>query len=139
MSHLSAANPENATKKNALSVVRGVVIALVVSFVLFAVLAGVMLAGSLSEGMAGPLTIAVSVVSILLGAFLAARGVGEKGWLWGAVVGLVYYVIVYICALSALMEFNFSMKTLLMLLVGTVCGMIGGIFGVNAGAKKRRR
>lgn len=139
MSHLSTANPENATKKNALSVVRGVVLALVVSFVLFAILAGVMLAGGLSEGMAGPLTIAVSVVSILLGAFITARSVGEKGWLWGAVVGLVYYLIVYICALSALMEFNFSMKTLLMLLVGAVCGMIGGIFGVNTGAKKRRR
>lgn len=126
-------------EKKRLSVVRGVVVALVVSFAAFAILAAVMLWGGMGEGLAGPLAIAVSVVSIVIGAFITARGVGEKGWLWGAVCGLMYYFVVYICALSAMMEFNFSFKTLLMLLVGAVCGMIGGIFGVNAGAKKRRR
>ena len=110
MSHLSTANTENTSKKNALSVVFGVVTALVISFAAFAILAAVMLWGGIGEGMAGPLTIAVSVISILVGAFLTARRIGEKGWLWGAVCGLVYYIIVYICALSAMMEFNFSLE-----------------------------
>lgn len=139
MSHLSTANTENTSKKNALSVVFGVVTALIISFAAFAILAAVMLWGGIGEGLAGPLTIAASVISILAGAFLTARRIGEKGWLWGAVCGLVYYIIVYICALSAMMEFNFSLKTLLMLLLGAVCGMAGGILGVNAGTKKRRR
>lgn len=83
MSHLSTANTENTSKKNALSVVFGVVTALVISFAAFAILAAVMLWGGIGEGMAGPLTIAVSVISILVGAFLTARRIGEKGWLWG--------------------------------------------------------
>lgn len=139
MNNLSAANSENAVKKNVLAAVRGVIISLVLSFVLFAVLAAVMLWSGMGEEFAGTLTIAVSVISILTGSFIAARRIGERGWLYGAVCGLVYYLIVYICALSAMMEFNFSTKTLIMFAVGVLCGMIGGMIGVNSGGGKRRR
>jgi putative membrane protein (TIGR04086 family) len=94
---------------------------------------------AIDEKIVGIITVCISLASVFAGSYVGAKIVGQKGWLWGGMCGLIYYVILYTSALSAIKEFNFSPKTLIMVLIGTLVGMIGGIFGINSGSKKKRR
>lgn len=139
MKNVTAVSEEKNTAKKMGAVFKGAVIAIIISVLLFLILALVMLYTPLPQEIVGPTAAAISLLCVFLGAYLCAKALGEKGWLWGSVCGLIYYIILYISALSAVKEFNFSIKTLIMIIIGMLTGMLGGIWAVNSGAKKRRR
>ncbi len=129
---------ENGSRKP-LALIKGVAFSIIISFAAFLILAALMLASPTPEWAYAASAIAVGLVSAFVGGFVAARKIGEKGWLWGGVSGICYYIIVYLCALAAFAEFNFGTKTLLMLVCGAFCGALGGIFAMGSRSKKRRR
>lgn len=131
-------SPQDGVKKTA-ALIKGVGLAVIISATALAVLAAVMLFGGVPEWLMGPAAIAASLISVFLGAVSTVKKIGEKGWLWGAVCGGIYYAIVYMCALAAMGEFNFSLKTALMILIGIFVGAVGGIFAVNSSQTRRRR
>ena len=118
---------------------KGVLISLAVSFLAFVVFAFVLMFLAVDEKIVSAIAVCISMISVFAGSYIGAKIVRQKGWLWAGICGLVYYVILYASALSAIKEFNFSPKTLIMMLIGTLAGMIGGIFGINSGGKKKRR
>ena len=118
---------------------KGVLISLAISFLAFVVFAFILMFLAVDENIVSVIAVCISMISVFAGSYIGAKIVRQKGWLWGGICGLVYYVILYISALSAIREFNFSPKTLIMMLIGTLVGMIGGIFGINSGGKKKRR
>lgn len=123
----------------AFALVRGMVVSLSMTFIVFFLLAALLLFASLPEWAYVTSVVITGMVSIFTGSFSTLRKIGTKGWLWGGAIGFTYYIIVWLCALGAFSSFNFSAKTLLMLVCGTVCGMIGGIVAINTGRKKKRR
>ncbi|MBE7026125.1 MAG: TIGR04086 family membrane protein [Ruminococcaceae bacterium] len=133
-----AVNTEN-DKSWGRGIFKGVLISLAISFLAFVVFAFILMFLAVDENIVSAIAVCISMISVFAGSYVSARIVGQKGWLWGGICGLAYYVILYISALAAIKEFNFSLKTLVMMLIGTLVGMIGGIFGINSGAKKRRR
>ncbi len=135
----SSINAENDKKNNAIAVAKGSVVSLAISFAAFLLLALILLFGTVSDSLVGPITVVISLCAIFAGAYIASKSIGKNGWLWGGICGFVYYIIVYISALGAIKEFNFSARTFVMMIIGIVCGMIGGIFGINTKSKKRRR
>jgi len=61
----------------------------------------------------------------------AFRGIRNRGWLNGSIVGLVYMIILYL--FSSLMYKNFTIDkyVITMTVIGVLTGAIGGIVGIN--------
>ena len=73
--------------------------------------------------------VAINLLIIAITGFFAARRVGGRGWLHGAVAGLVFTGLLL---LLGSMGLTISAGTLLLLLLmGIVLGAVGGIIGVN--------
>lgn len=123
--------------KKSYALVKGTVGALLFTLIAFLVIAAVMLNVSATEWLCTLAAIAVGLICAFVGGFICARTVGKNGWLWGGCCGLTYYVILYLSALAAFAEFNFSFKTLAMLFIGTLCGALGGLFAMGSRKSKR--
>ncbi len=76
---------------------------------------------------------------VALAGFRAASHAGKQGLLQGVLAGVIYMAFLYLAGSLVFGDFSFRSTTLLSLLIGIGCGAIGGVFGVNAGTKKKRK
>ncbi|MBW7456050.1 TIGR04086 family membrane protein, partial [Paenibacillus sepulcri] len=67
----------------------------------------------------------------LAGGFVSGRRSGRRGWYSGGMLGLFYAVLVLFISFMA-SNTGVSGRTLIMLLETLLCGMVGGMVGVNA-------
>ena len=111
------------------SIVKAVGAALCASFLSTIILACILRISSLPDKAVYPITQTVKVVLVLLSALLFIRG--EKGWLKGCAVGLLFTALSYL-AFSA-MGGDFSLSWLVFAEVGLAlfAGALGGVIGVN--------
>lgn len=80
-------------------------------------------------------TYIINIVSLLLGGFITGRRCGGKGWYYGGLTGLSYFLLVL---LIGFLGFDMPMKlvTLLYLAAAFFLSAIGGVFGVNSTARR---
>ena len=111
------------------SIVKGALFALSLSLLLAIVFAVILRAGSISDKVIYPVNQAIKVVAVAFGALLFVRG--EKGWLKGGVIGLIFTALSYL-AFSALGgDFSLSWLLLAELALGFFSGALSGIIAVN--------
>ncbi|MCK8823470.1 TIGR04086 family membrane protein [Fuchsiella alkaliacetigena] len=67
---------------------------------------------------------------ILIGSFFTGANVSQKGWLNGALVGLVHMLVIFLLALL-LLGTAVTLGAFIMLLIGIVTGLLGGMVGIN--------
>lgn len=98
------------------------ILALVFSFLLF-------LSGMREAGLDTWIYI-IHIIALLIGGFISGRKIGEKGWYHGAMLGVVYCLII---GLVGYLGFDtvLSMQSLVVLFMSIVSGALGGILGVN--------
>ena len=110
-------------------IVKAVLLSLAVSLLASVVFAVILRAASWGEGVIYPVNQIVKVISIALGALVFVRG--EKGWLKGGAVGLLFTALSYL-AFSALGG-DFSLSWLIFVEVGVafLAGALSGILAVN--------
>lgn len=72
-----------------------------------------------------------TILSVLVAGFDAARGAGQRGWLWGMGAGFVYIAVLAIIMAVLLPTFTIDGRTVLILCLAIVGGGIGGIMGIN--------
>ena len=110
---------------------KGLVFSMCATLIMILVLSIVLSFSSVKENVIMPTVIFISAFSILMGAFLVARKIDEKGIVYGSILGIIYMLILYL--ISSIMNFDFSlnMNAVLMIAVGILGGAIGGILGVN--------
>jgi putative membrane protein (TIGR04086 family) len=114
---------------DAFSIVKGVLFALAVSLLGAIVFAVILRACSLSDKVIYPTNQILKSLSVLLGVFLFTRG--EKGWLKGGIIGLLFTAVSYL-AFSALGgDFSLSWLIIAELLLGLFVGALSGIIAVN--------
>lgn len=80
---------------------------------------------------------AATALCILWGGFRAARHLGRQGLLCGAVSGLVYMALLSLLGMLILGGAAFSPARLVSIVLGAVCGALGGVIGVNTKTKRR--
>ena len=113
----------------AFCVVKGAALALALSLLSVVVFAVILRCTAISDGFVYPITQTLKAVCLCLGALVFVRG--EKGWLKGAGVGLVFTALSYL-AFSALGgDLSLSWLIALELALSLVIGALGGIVGVN--------
>lgn len=92
--------------------------------------------GSLPDGIAGTLALAIGCLSVLTAAFLTARMTGEKGLLHGLVLAGSYIFLYAAVSLALYTDADIAaigVRAASFLL----CGILGGILGVGKKSKIR--
>ncbi len=110
-------------------VLKGAGLALALSFLYAVVFACILRAANLSDSVIYPVNQTAKGVLVAIGALAFVRG--EKGWLKGGAVGLLFSAFSYL-AFSALGgSFALSWLIILELLIAFITGALGGILAVN--------
>ena len=122
---------EKLENKSWLNLIKGVGIALGVTFISLIIFSILLTYTDINEASIDPVIMVVTGVSILLGSFIGNIKIKKNGMLNGGLVGLIYLLILYF--ISSLLNWNFGLniESIIMLVVGFVCGILGGVLGVN--------
>lgn len=117
--------------KNIIRVVKGSGFAIVISLILLFIYASLLTSTNISETTMVPVVITISGISILIGSSISSFKIKKQGMLNGALVGLIYMILIYLLSSILLAGFILNMQSIIMIIVGALAGMIGGIIGVN--------
>ncbi|MCG8501633.1 MAG: TIGR04086 family membrane protein [Firmicutes bacterium] len=83
--------------------------------------------------------VVTTIFSIVVAGARVARRARNKGWLNGAISGLVYVVILYFISALAYPGFVFDRSVLYMLILGVLTGAFGGVIGINLKSKYHKK
>ena len=111
------------------SIIKAVGLALGACFLFMIILACILRISSLPNKAVYPILQTLKVVFILLSALLFIRG--EKGWLKGGAVGLLFTALSYLTFSAIGGDFSLSWLVLVEIILALFAGVIGGVIGVN--------
>ncbi|MDU6541364.1 TIGR04086 family membrane protein [Clostridium sp.] len=112
-------------------VLKGTVGTLLFTFSGIVVLSFLMTKLVFSKHMFNVLYLVISLISLAIGAMIAAKKKQSKGLLVGFGVTVFYFVIIYIVCLIMNGGFSFNMFELFKLVAALIVGGLGGVLGVN--------
>ncbi|WP_077367270.1 TIGR04086 family membrane protein [Anaerosalibacter sp. Marseille-P3206] len=121
-------------KKNsmyALFTLKGIALAYIVTFIMMLIFSLLLTFTSLKESMIPILNSIVMIGSIVIASIYLTLKIGEKGWLNGMIIGILYFVILLLLNKFFMKDSNFSIFSFTKLLVSIVTGIIGGMIGIN--------
>ncbi len=111
------------------TVVKGVLLGLGCSLALTALFAVLLRFCGLSEKAIYPVNQGIKTLSVAVGTLLFVRG--EKGWLKGGCVGLVFTMLSYLTFSAIGGDFSLSWLIFAELFLGVFSGALCGVIGVN--------
>lgn len=117
--------------KNIFRILKGSGFAMIISLILLLIYAGLLTTTNISENTMTPVVITISGISILIGSSMSSFKIKKQGMLNGAMVGAIYMITIYVLSSILLTGFGINIKSITMIAVGMITGMIGGIIGVN--------
>ena len=120
---------ENTYGNGFFTIVKGLLCALAAALLLAVVFASILQASPLPDSVIYPVNQIIKGVSIALGTVLFVRG--DKGWLKGGAVGLLFTALSYLGFSALGGDFSLSWLILLELAIALVTGALGGAVGVN--------
>ncbi|MDF1506847.1 TIGR04086 family membrane protein [Robertmurraya sp. DFI.2.37] len=89
------------------------------------------------ESSLGILTTIISFITLFAGGFITGRKGKEKGWLIGALTGVIYTLIIFLFQYLGY-DSLFSLEQIVYHVCYIVTAMMGGILGVNMSTPKTR-
>ncbi len=110
-------------------IIKGAAIALALSLFLAVVFAAVLRVASLPQKAVYPVNQVIKILAVALGVFTAVRG--EKGWIKGSIIGLVYTALSYLTFSAIGGDFSLSWLIITELLAGVLTGTLCGMIAVN--------
>ncbi|MCI9063896.1 MAG: TIGR04086 family membrane protein [Clostridia bacterium] len=115
-----------------LNILKGVAISIIFTAICLFIFSCLLVYTNISESLMQPVIIVITGVSILLGSSMGNRKATKNGILKGALVGGIYILLIYLFS-SIASEINFALnvQSVIMVFVGMLCGIVGGIIGVN--------
>ena len=100
-----------------------------VSFFLLLIFSGVMLKGNVGSGFISGGVIAAYVISCLAGGFCMGQVMGKHKFLWGIVMGLCYFSVLFLVGhLCFQGEVAMNLQVVSSFFICIVSGMLGGMF-----------
>lgn len=122
---------EESLSRNFLNIIKGVIISIIFTLIFLFVFSLILTYTNISESFIAPVIIVITAISIFIGSSIGNIKMKRNGMLNGALVGGIYLLSIYL--LSGLINQNFLLTTqsIIIIVAGMVCGMFGGIIGVN--------
>ena len=109
------------------SIIKGTIIAFFVTVIALMVFSILLVYTDLSEETIKPVIITITGISILIGSSIGTRKLKKNGLINGAIIGILYILIIYI--ISSILNSNFTINLMSLIMIGI--GLIGGILGRN--------
>lgn len=111
------------------SILKGLIFALMATFLVTAILSFVMNSITLPDGLFNIIYVVISCLALLIGTVIAVKTYGSKGWIIGLSVGCIFYISLYLIGIlfgaeASLTVYDF-IKFDLCLLIGAFSGMLG--------------
>ena len=117
--------------KSIVNLIRGTVISILLTLIFLMVYAALLSYTNISEDTMTPVILVITGVCILIGSSISSINLKKQGMINGGLVGLIYVLFLYIISSIFLSGFALTSKTIWMIIIGIVTGMIGGIIGIN--------
>lgn len=117
--------------KTLMHIVKGVLIALITTILLLIIFAAMLTFTNIQENVITPVIIIITAISILIGSSIGNRNIKKNGILNGGFVGGIYMITIYF--ISSLLNWHFALnlQSIIFIVVCILCGILGGIIGVN--------
>ena len=130
---MSKKEHKNSIIKN---VIKGSLIALVVSLVGILLFALIIKLTDMSNNLISPINQVIKILSIFIGVMFALKHTKSKGIINGFLIGLLYTTLAFV--IFSLLNKNFCFEKSLFndLIFGAIAGMICGVICVNLKSKK---
>jgi len=114
-----------------MEILKGVILSLIFTLIFLFVFSIILTYTNISESFITPVIIVITAISIFIGSSIGNIKMKKNGLLNGALIGGIYLLSIYL--LSGLISQNFSLTTqsIIIIIAGMICGMFGGIIGVN--------
>lgn len=128
---VKVASAELKTTNNLKSILKGSVVAILISIILLFNFAAILTYTKLSERTMPAIVIVITAISILIGSQFTTSKMKKSGILYGAFVGIIYILFLYL--ISSILTKNFSLSGygIIMIISSVLAGAIGGIIGIN--------
>ncbi len=118
-------------KLNVVSLMKGLLVSYIITIPVFMLLALILTNTDFPQRLITPAVVVTTVISVLTAGFVSTRGVRNKGWLNGGIVGLIYMTILYLISSLIYNDFTIDKYVITMTVIGITSGAIGGIVGIN--------
>lgn len=119
------------TERFGVTLAKSLALSYIVTLIFFIIFALILTYTSLSEGAIPIINSIIMIISIAIGSIRMAIKSQNKGWLNGALVGVLYVLVLVF--LSSIFVENFEVNSYLMMkaIIGLITGAVGGMIGIN--------
>lgn len=114
-----------------MNIIKGTIIAIILSITALIIFSIILTNTELEESTIKPVIIAITSFSIFIGSIISVSKIEKKGIINGALVGLIYILFMYILSSVVNSSFGLNLSSIILIVLATIGGMIGGIIGVN--------
>lgn len=114
-----------------INVLKGAGISLLTTVILLIIFSLVLTYTNIQENVINPVIIMITAVSILIGSSIGIGKMKKDGLINGAIVGVVYMIVIYLISSILNWKFKLNIQSIIMIGIGIAFGMLGGIIGVN--------
>lgn len=112
-------------------ILKGSAISIVATLVLLIIFAVLLTYTNINENTMPTVIIIVTALSILIGSQITTSKIKKNGILNGALVGIIYILLLYIISSCITRNFSLNNYSIIMMATSILIGGIGGIIGVN--------
>ena len=119
------------TKSNLIRVLKGSAFAVVLTLILLLIYSAFLTYTKLNESTMPAFIIGITAISILVGSLMSSANIKKNGLTNGALVGLIYVVVIYLLSSTVSKIFSLNIYSIIMIIASVIAGAIGGIIGVN--------
>lgn len=113
------------------SVLKSIIFSYLLSMILFLIFSFVITYTSVSYSIITPVSVVITLFSILVASISNGRKSSEKGWLTGCITGFSYMFILYIVGCIIFKSPFISSSGIILIIAGTISGIAGSIIGIN--------
>lgn len=113
------------------SVFKGILAAYIITIPSFLIFALILANTDFPQKLISPAVVVTTIISVLTAGSMSTKGIKNRGWLNGSLVGLIYMVILYIISSMIFKSFSIDKYVVTMTIIGVLTGAIGGIVGIN--------
>jgi len=107
------------------SIMKGTLIAFLCTLIALIIFSILLVYTDISEELIKPVIITVTGISILIGSSIATKKLKKNGLLNGAIIGILYILIIYL--ISSILNSNFAINLVSLIMIGI--GLVGGVLG----------
>ena len=104
------------------NIAKGVVIALLITFILLLIFAAILTYTQVEETIMNPVIIVITAISILIGSSIGNIKIKKNGLINGALIGGIYIFTIYLISSILNWRFGLNLQSIIMIIIGMIFG-----------------